>query len=385
MSAERDRLVRALLHEGYLLYPYRPSALKNRWRWTIGALMPPGQQEPSRFAVDLLAVSDGCASRSGDETRTLRGLAPGAASAGSQSLAPRLVPAARPRVRVRVCGLHPFERADGWQEAVERELALPWLPLEGLERVEELLVPADAPGDVRQAALRLRVRLAARPLEAGAWRIELALENAAPPRPASTPRSEAVLAALVSSHALVALEGARFASLRDPPPGLEAAARAARCEGWWPVLLDPEEVLVSPMILDEPPALAPESQGDLFDGTEIDEMLALRARTLLPEEAREAAASDPRAKALLELTGALGPVEMGALHGRVRLRPRRRADVMDLALDGKTATVVAVERDVDGRAHLQVVLDDDPGRDLGLRGDTAGHRFFFGPDEVEPL
>jgi hypothetical protein len=69
---------------------------------------------------------------------------------------------------------------------------------------------------------------------------------------------------------------------------------------------------------------------------------------------------------------------------RVRLRPRARADILDLALAGKTATVEAIEQDYDGRAYLAVTVDDDPGRDLGaLR--QPGHRFFFSPDEVEPL
>jgi hypothetical protein len=69
---------------------------------------------------------------------------------------------------------------------------------------------------------------------------------------------------------------------------------------------------------------------------------------------------------------------------RVRLRPRARADILDLALAGKTATVEAIEQDYDGRAYLAVTVDDDPGRDLGaLR--QPGHRFFFLPEEVEPL
>ncbi len=69
---------------------------------------------------------------------------------------------------------------------------------------------------------------------------------------------------------------------------------------------------------------------------------------------------------------------------RVRLRPRSRADIMDLALAGMAATVEAIEQDYDGRVYLAVTVDDDPGKDLGaLR--QPGHRFFFGPDEVEPL
>jgi hypothetical protein len=69
---------------------------------------------------------------------------------------------------------------------------------------------------------------------------------------------------------------------------------------------------------------------------------------------------------------------------RVRLRPQSRADILDLALVGRTATVEAIEQDYDGRAWLAVTVDDDPGKDLGMLR-QPGHRFFFSPDEIEPL
>ena len=78
-----------------------------------------------------------------------------------------------------------------------------------------------------------------------------------------------------------------------------------------------------------------------------------------------------------------GPFEIRA-GDRVRLRPRGRADILDLALAGMTATVESVEQDFDGRVYLAVTVDDDPGRDLG-RLRQPGHRFFFAPEEVEPL
>jgi hypothetical protein len=79
----------------------------------------------------------------------------------------------------------------------------------------------------------------------------------------------------------------------------------------------------------------------------------------------------------------VGPAEIRQ-GDRVRLRPRGRADIFDLALAGKTATVEAIEQDLEGRIYLAVTMDDDPGKDLGaLR--QPGHRFFFQPEEVEPL
>jgi len=76
-------------------------------------------------------------------------------------------------------------------------------------------------------------------------------------------------------------------------------------------------------------------------------------------------------------------VELRA-RSRVRLRPRAGGDVMDLALAGRTAVVEGIDQDLDGNVKLAVAVDDDPGRDLGLRR-QPGHRFFFAPDEVEPL
>ncbi len=69
---------------------------------------------------------------------------------------------------------------------------------------------------------------------------------------------------------------------------------------------------------------------------------------------------------------------------RVRLLPRKGGDILDIALQGQIATVESIEQDYEGKSHLGIVLDEDPGRDLGLLR-QPGHRFFFDPSEVEPL
>jgi hypothetical protein len=135
------------------------------------------------------------------------------------------------------------------------------------------------------------------------------------------------------------------------------------------------------------------------------------------EEKREMRNVDAHARKLLERTEAIGSEGFLKLHGarrepqsfdeqifgsntrlegiawkgaylksgsRVRIRPKGRADVMDLALAGRTAVIEAVEQDAEKRIHLALVLDDDPGRDLGFQR-QPGHRFFFGLDEVEVL
>jgi hypothetical protein len=69
---------------------------------------------------------------------------------------------------------------------------------------------------------------------------------------------------------------------------------------------------------------------------------------------------------------------------RVRLRPRGGGDILDIALAGQTAVIESIEQDFEDKIYLAVVLDEDPGRDLGLLR-QPGHRFFFSPEEVEPL
>jgi hydrogenase maturation protease len=91
---------------------------------------------------------------------------------------------------------------------------------------------------------------------------------------------------------------------------------------------------------------------------------------------------------LLEDKQAVDHVEIGGVQvrtgDRVRLKPRPGGDIMDLALAGQVATVEALEQDYEGKLHVCVVLDEDPGRDLGMLR-QPGHRFFFKAEEVEPL
>jgi hydrogenase maturation protease len=91
---------------------------------------------------------------------------------------------------------------------------------------------------------------------------------------------------------------------------------------------------------------------------------------------------------LLEEKTSLDHLEISGIEvktgSRVRLRPRPGGDVMDIALDGQTATIECIEQDYEGKRHVCVVLDDDPGKDMGLLR-QPGHRFFFDAEEVEPL
>jgi hydrogenase maturation protease len=91
---------------------------------------------------------------------------------------------------------------------------------------------------------------------------------------------------------------------------------------------------------------------------------------------------------LLEDNSVVERIEVGGVEvktgDRVRLFPKKGGDILDIALRGQIATIESIEQDYDGKAHVCVVLDDDPGRDLGLLR-QPGHRFFFDATEVEPL
>ena len=131
---------------------------------------------------------------------------------------------------------------------------------------------------------------------------------------------------LVSAHTLLGVTDGRFVSLLDPPEELPELAASCRNIGVWPVLVgaegDRDTMLSSPIILYDYPQIAPESPGDLFDGTEIDEILALRIMTMTDAEKHEMRHTDDRARKMLERTENLPMEHLMKLHGTLReLRP----------------------------------------------------------------
>ena len=139
-------------------------------------------------------------------------------------------------------------------------------------------------------------------------------------------RDEGLLRSLVSTHTILGLRAGEFVSLLDPPDPWRDLAAGCRNEGTWPVLVGEngakDTMLSSPIILYDYPQVAPESPGDLFDSTEIDEILTLRILTLTDEEKQTMAAVDERARALLHRTESLAGEQLLGLHGTVRdLRP----------------------------------------------------------------
>lgn len=418
---EARRVADAVLYEGYLLYPYRASAAKNRMRWQFGVLVPPNYPgEPSSSVTECLLEAPGDA-RIDVRLRFLH--------VRGKTVERREDDGYWPVPKLTVGG-HDYLSFD---EAAEREAraAVSLSDVAGGLRVVEVLVPGErviepitGPDGERTGRVvcehqpldaELRISAERLPGPYGLVRLRIEVENTSHWERADAPREEALRRSLVAAHLLIGVSGGAFVSLLDPPLWAEAAARQCRNENTWPVLVgEPgrrDVVLSSPIILYDHPAVAPESPGDLFDSTEIDELLTLRTLTLTEEEKREARITDPRAAEILERAAALPPELLERLHGairhlempakpkrgddgvvvggvriakgsRVRLRPgRRRADAQDMFLAGRTAVVEEVFLDVDGVRHLAVTLEDDPGSDLRRE---QGRFFYFAPDEVEP-
>lgn len=331
-------IARAVLYEGYLLWPYRHSALKNQQRWTFGCVYPEafcreqGEGDACRMCAECLieAPSEATVQATVRFLHVLRRQPVRVVSAAGGGEELELVD------ELVVAG----EGHRAWDEAQEREIALPALTLGALrephavaalvaggDEVEWLAEGNGAPvGGLRRAWEPLvgRVTLGAEEVGGGVWRLSLTLENTAPGGGGG--RAETQRRTFCSTHAVLRAEGGAFISLTDPPEAHRAAAAGCRNLGVWPVLVGEEgerhTVLASPMILPDYPRVAPESPGDLFDGGEIDQLLILSILSLTEAEQAEMRATDPRAREILERCAALSPEQMARLHGAIRdLRP----------------------------------------------------------------
>jgi hypothetical protein len=418
------------MYEGYILYPYRASAAKNQSRWQFGVVMSPGYAaaDPSERAF---AQTECVLEHTGQPALEL------------------------------VIRFLQVQRRSGngpsWDEAVEREVAVAVDAaqlLGGAECVTEFEIAGgeEREGGVvrRREALTGAVSVLASPLPCpwGAARLRVRVDNRSAPAAVPPSRADALPTAMVAAHMIIGVHGGAFISMTDPPEWASAGVQACENIGCWPVLAGADggrQVMLSaPIILYDHPELAPESPGDLYDGTEIDEILSLRTLALSDAEKLQARATDPRAAALIDRVEALGADDFNRMHGTIRsprvvsgppdalfpgsaegpgvpagyepavpwwdpaadasvspdtdavtvagrriargslvtLRPGvRRSDAQDMFLDGRPARVEAVLLDVDDTAYLAVSLTDDPDQDLRV---AHGRFLYFSPDEVEP-
>ncbi|MGW7248501.1 hypothetical protein [Streptomyces decoyicus] len=448
----------AVLFEGYVLYPYRASAAKNKLRWQFGVLVPPHwgaeSAEHSFQRTECLMEPRFGARLSAElrflhaQRRTVQRLSP---AGGFETVEELELP---DRVLV------PWD--EGSEERVTLVADISKLAGEGVTvpftrpAREETEPVHDADGKLvgrlvrRCAEVQGHVRLTASELDGPytALRLTATVENTSGWQPDDTgaDRDAALPHSLVGAHLLLGLSAGSFVSMTDPPEWARGAVAACRNAHAWPVLAGAggraDVVLSSPIILEDHPAIAPESPGALYDALEIDEILALRTAALTDQEKREARGTDPRAAEVIELADTMPPEVLERLHGAVRalrevtgpgpdapddltpdvpglrpdtpwwdpesdrsvdpvrdritvdghsvgagsrvlLRPGlRRTDAQDLFLQGRAAQVEAVLHDVDGGVHLAVTVEGDPGADIRRE---QGRFLYFQPDEIAPL
>jgi hypothetical protein len=411
--AGAQSVANATVYEGYVLYPYRASSAKNKMRFQWGVVVPRAYAE-----VDA-----------SERTRLRTEIV--------------VDPGSEPLLHVRIRFLQLTQRLrDGgsWDEGVDRQVdvaAVPLLPLaragravpfhfDGGEDVDEGVVRRREPLD---GLVSIDVEWAAGP---GALiKVAVTVENTSDWEVADPTRDEAMRRSLVGAHTLLAVDDGELISLLDPPDHALEATKGCTNVGTYPVLVGdathPDVFLSSPIILYDHPVIAPESEGDLFDALEIDEILALRIMTLTDEEKAEARATDARAAAIVNRIDDFQPEVWERMHGtmraiertavedteplpwwepavdetydpftdtliiagnevrkgtRVRLQPNRRADAHDMFLAGMDAVVTGVFTDVDDTVLVAVTIGDDPDDP-----DLAWQRrsFFFHPDELEVL
>jgi hypothetical protein len=335
------KIADAVLYEGHLLYPYRASALKNRKRWNFGVLVPDGyhrvypESDPCTIRTECLIEGTPdtmielkvrflhvVRRRVGELIEPLGNLRSGPAVRFVDSLQ---------------VGTDPYQSFD---EMVERELdVVPhvlrelfpnaqthnfhiprtghWQSLRGPDgQVAGLLAR-------EQEAICVLMEMTATQLAQGLFRLHVSIRNDTSVRdPLEKSREEVLPFSMISTHLILSVKGGAFLSLTDPPSYARDETPGCQNIGLWPVLAGEEGdrslMLAAPIILYDYPQIAPESPGDFFDGTEIDEMLALRVQTLTDQEKQEVRLTDRQAQALLERTDGLPAEHLWKLHGVVR-------------------------------------------------------------------
>lgn len=353
-----EKIADAVLYEGYILYPYRPSAVKNQQRWNFGALCPETYSVAQRGTENWTMQTE-CLVEGGENTTVdlkVRFLHLLVREVGQRVDDCQLPASACSHYQVEPSGSKSHYAAVGslevngrlcqtWQEAVEREVVVSAIPLNnaGEPTKQKFSFPQsktveplrdDVSGKVvgvivrRQQAIEgvVEVRIDDVSSKAGIkspLRLTVRILNRTRFENAeSRSRDEALMRSFVSTHTILNVDKGEFVSLLDPPDSFQLAAAECSNIGTYPVLVGAEGardcMLSSPIILYDYPQIAPESAGNLYDGTEIDEILTLRIMTLTEEEKREMRGADDRARQILERTETLPMEQLMKMHGAMK-------------------------------------------------------------------
>ncbi|MGZ4248965.1 MAG: hypothetical protein ACXVUE_11740 [Solirubrobacteraceae bacterium] len=380
MSDTLEQLVDSLLWEGYALYPYTPTATKNATPTPFGIVYPPVYAETLASTYDHL------------ELRCVLEAPPDAILSAE--------------VR--------FLAADGERhQAQERRVKLSGAMVGALAQAAAVKQASVSPGS-GAPPLAVALSLTVESLPDGLREVVFGVDNRTLVS-SGLDRAGALGRSLISTHPIVRITGGRFVSPLERP---------CRSVNTFPVLATHTDdvVIGAAIVLPDHPEIAPESRGGLFDSTEIEEALLLHVHALSDAERAEIERQDPAGREMVARAAAATPEEIIALHGRVTvrdpetneppteppgltdprageesadvdgvtfrrgaavvIRPGPDADLHARMLDGRTATIERIFTDYDGRTHLGVTIDDDPGQEL-MR-ETGRYLFFFA-EEVEVM
>ncbi|HEX7335344.1 MAG TPA: hypothetical protein VF290_27880 [Pyrinomonadaceae bacterium] len=312
-----ERIADAVLYEGYILYPYRPSSVKNQQRWNFGVVCPTAYElaqqgsESSTMQTECLIEAD--SSTTIDvKVRFLHLLL--------RELGENVADCQLPRT---------------WQEALPREVILPQVKIGELESPHSVKfhfpaskttesLDATSSGVISRTQHEIDGEIeitANRAIDnEQLLKLSVVIRNlTAFPDANDRSRDDALLRSFVSTHTILEAQRGSFVSLLDPPAHYKAAASECTTVGTYPVLVGDEGdrscVLSSPIILYDYPQIASQSAGNLFDGTEIDEILTLRIMSLTDDEKRELRSADELARQLLDRTESMSPEQLMNLHG----------------------------------------------------------------------
>jgi hypothetical protein len=338
------KIAKTILYEGYILYPYGPTALKNRQRWTFGGIYPQASSpDYTPYWMQTECLLEG----SSDTVLEVR--------VRFLHLLSRTVGEEIPNFSKSALPCNPckeqFRKVESlqvgaktyysWQEAVEREVNTARIKLTDL-CAETMKVPISfsafesfesLPGGAvirEQYPIDGLIEISAKCLDNFIYSINIKISNLSklitPINETVLSRDDILLQSLVSTHTLLGAMKGEFLSLLDPPEKARKWASEQKNQGTWPVLIgeagrDADRssiILSSPIILYDFPQIAPESPSDLFDSTEIDEILSLRIMTLSEKEKNEMRQFDPHVAAILERVESLNSMDLQKMHGTFR-------------------------------------------------------------------
>lgn len=323
----------AVLYEGYMLYPYRRSAIKNRQRWSFGILYPPDFSEV-RSGTEHSVMHSECLLISKKNLRLniqLRFLHLRATQV-EQSVADGFEP-----VSSLVVDGHQIE---SWDEGVEREVETELILGHRSPQTCNFCIPGDLQtellrdgtgkivGQIQHVEHELAgtVTVHQKRISAGVLKLSIDVCNTTSLPQDACDRNAALLRSFVSAHTILTATSGEFVSLLEPPDDLHELAAGCQNVRNFPVLIgeagERRMLLCSPILLYDYPQIAPESAGDFFDATEMDEMLTLRLMTLADHEKDELRMADSHARQLLERTEQSAREQLMRTHGTIRsVRP----------------------------------------------------------------